>query len=48
MDRTGYHYRKMSILEAALAEARLNNQAQIMLDIFDDMEDVREGARRAG
>ena len=48
MDRTGYHYQKMSILEEALAEAKQNGQDQIILDIFEDMEDVRGGAKRAG
>jgi len=48
MDRTGYHYDKMSVLEEALAEAKQNGQHQIVSDIFEDMEDVREGARKAG
>ena len=48
MDRTGYHYQKMSVLEEALAEAKRNGQSQIIADIFDDMEDVREGAKKAG
>ena len=48
MDRTGYHYQKMTVLEEALSEAKRNGQNQIVLDIFEDMEDVREGAKKAG
>ena len=48
MDRTNYHYQKMSILEIALAEAKRNGQSLIILDILEEMENVREGARNAG
>ena len=48
MDRTNYHYQKMSILEIALAEAKQNGQSLIILDILEEMENVREGARNAG
>ena len=48
MDRTGYHYQKMSVLEEALAEAKRNGQSQIILDILEEMENVRKGAKNAG
>ena len=48
LDRTNYHYLKMSILEIALAEAKRNKQSLIILDILEEMENVREGARNAG
>jgi len=48
LDRTNYHYLKMSILEIALAEAKRNKQSLIILDILEEMENVREGAKNAG
>ena len=48
MDRTNYHYLKMSILEIALAEAKRNKRSLIVADILEDMERVRAGAVRAG
>ena len=48
MDRTLYHYKKMIILETALAEAKRTGQSLIILDILEEMENVREGARNAG
>ena len=48
MDRTSYHYKKMIILESALAEAKRIGRSLIIPDILEEMENVREGARHAG
>ena len=48
MDRTLYHYKKMIILESALAEAKRIGRSLIIPDILEEMENVREGARHAG
>ena len=48
LDRTNYHYAKMSNLEIELAEAKRNKRSLIILDILEEMENVREGARNAG
>ena len=48
LDRTNYHYAKMSILEIELAEAKRNKRSLIIADILEEMEKVREGAERAG
>ena len=48
LDRTNYHYAKMSLLEIELADAKRNKRSLIIADILEEMEKVREGAERAG